>query len=115
MSSNSSSTFQSFSTSSSSTTVNGQTTSQSHATYSDPSGTKTHTTSQEPGQAPRVERHETDNAGRRVDSGGAQGRIQDSERVQDVTEEDGDDEQKEKDRQYLERMEEEYAKREGGA
>jgi hypothetical protein len=111
----SSSTFQSFSTSSSSTTINGQTTSQSHATYSDPSGTKTQTTSQEPGQLPRVEQYQTDNDGRRVDSGGSGDRRLEGERVQDVTEEDGDDEQKEKDRLYVERMEEEYAKREGGA
>jgi hypothetical protein len=114
MSSNS--TFQSFSTSSSSTTIDGQTTSQSHATYSDPSGTKTQSSSQQPGQAPKIERSETDNAGRRLE-GGASGdnRLEGRERVQDVTEEDGDDEQKEKDRLYVERMEEEYAKREGGA
>ena len=111
MSSNS--TFQSFSTSSSSTTINGQTTSQSHATYSDPSGTKTQSSSQQPGQAPQIERSETDNAGRRVEGG--DNRLEGRERVQDVTEEDGDDEQKEKDRLYVERMEEEYAKREGGA
>jgi hypothetical protein len=109
MSSASSSTFQSFSTSSSSTTTNGQTTSQSHATYSDPSGTKTQRVHQAPGEAPKVEQYQTDNAGRRVEGAAGQGRIQ------DVTEEDGDDEQKEKDRLYLESMEEEYAKREGGA
>jgi hypothetical protein len=111
MSSNSSSTFQSFSTFSSSTTINGQTTSQSQQTYSDPTGTKTQHTSQNPGQTPPVERYETDNAGRRVEDT----RSADAGRIQDVTEEDEDDEQKEKDRLYVERMQEEYAKREGGA
>jgi hypothetical protein len=111
MSSNSSSTFQSFSTFSSSTTINGQTTSQSQQTYSDPTGTKTQHISQNPGQTPRVERYETDNAGRRVEDA----RRTDAGRIQDVTEEDEDDEQKEKDRLYVERMQEEYAKREGGA
>jgi hypothetical protein len=101
-----SSTFQSFSTSSSSTTINGQTTSKSEATYADPSGTKTQRTSQNPGEAPRVERFETDNAGRRIEEPTNVGRIE------DVTEEEG---QKERDRQYEERMQDEYAKREGGA
>ncbi|KAF1833350.1 hypothetical protein BDW02DRAFT_383662 [Decorospora gaudefroyi] len=92
----SNSTFQSFTTSSSSTTINGQTTSHAKATYSDPSGTKTQSVRQAPGQTPLVERYETDGAGRRGEVKG---------RIQDVTEEEG----------YEERIEGEYAKREGGA
>ncbi|KAH7389448.1 hypothetical protein DE146DRAFT_758756 [Phaeosphaeria sp. MPI-PUGE-AT-0046c] len=106
MSSNS--TFQSFSTSFSSSSVNGQTKSHSETTHSDPSGTRVHRTSQNPGEAPREERFEVDNAGRRVEGAGSA----DQARIQDVTEE---EQQKEKDRLYEERMEDEYAKREGGA
>lgn len=64
---------------------------------------------QEPGQAPREERYEIDNSGRRIAEGSTSGSNQG--RIQDVTEE----EQKENDRLYEERIEEEYAKREGGA
>jgi hypothetical protein len=99
------STFQSFSTSSSSSSVNGRTTSHSETTYSDPSGTKVHRISQEHGQAPREETFETDNAGRRIEGAGQR-------TIEDVTEE---EQQKENDRKYEERMTEEYAKREGGA
>lgn len=104
----SSSTFQSFSTSYSSSSVNGQTKSHSETTYSDPSGTKVHRTTQNPGEAAREERFEVDNAGRRVEGAGAA----DQRRIEDVTE---DEEQKKNDRKYEERMEDEYAKREGGA
>ena len=105
----SSSTYYSTSSSSFSSTSNGQTTSYSQSTHSDPSGTRVHRIFQEPGQAPREERFETDNAGRPVagGDGNTQGRIQ------DVT--DSDEQQKENDRLYEERMEDEYAKREGGA
>jgi hypothetical protein len=99
------STFQSFSTSSSSSSVNGRITSHSETTYSDPSGTKVHRTSQQPGQAPREETFETDNTGRRVEGAGQR-------KIEDVTDE---EQQKENDRKYEERMEEEYAKRVGGA
>lgn len=99
------STFQSSSYSFSTSSVNGQTGSRSEATFSDPSGTKVHRTSQEPGQQPREERFEYDAGGRRVEEAGRRGRIE------DVT----DKEQQERDRQYEERMEDEYAKREGGA
>lgn len=102
----SSSTFQSASYSFSSSTVNGETRSRSEATYSDPSGTKVHRSSQEPGQAVREERVEYDNAGRRIEDAGTRGRIE------DVTEKEG---QEARDREFEERMEEEYAKREGGA
>lgn len=101
-------TYQSTSTSSFSSSVNGQTTSYTQSTQSDPSGTRVYQTSQEPGQVPREERFEIDSNGRRIaegTSGNSQGRIQ------DVT----DEQQKENDRLYEERMEEEYAKREGGA
>jgi len=103
MSQNSS--FQSSSYSFSSSTVNGQTRSRSEATFSDNSGTKVHRSSQEPGQAPREERFQYDNTGKRVEEAGTRGRIE------DVT----DKEQAENDRRYEERMEDEYAKREGGA
>ena len=106
--SKSSSTFQSFSTSYSSSSVNGQKTSHSETIYSDPSGTKVHRTSQEPGQAAREERFEVDGSGRRIQDGN------DTRRIQDVTDQ-KDDEQTQKDQQYEERMEDEYAKREGGA
>lgn len=99
------STFKSASYSFSSSTVNGETRSRSEATFSDPSGTKVHRSSQEPGQARREEQLEYDNAGRRVEDAGSQARIE------DVT----DKEQEKNDRLYEERMEDEYAKREGGA
>lgn len=109
---NSSSTFKSFSTSYSSSSVNGQTQSHSETTYSDPNGTKTHRTTQEPGQAAREERFETDSTGRRLHNGTSN----DAHRIQDVTdEEDKGDVQVQNDKKYDERMEDEYAKREGGA
>lgn len=108
MSSNQSSTFKSFSSSFSSSTINGRTTSHSEQTYSDPSGTKVQRTSQNPGEAPVEERFEYDNAGRRISDTGAENS---RGRIEDVT----DKEQAEKDREYEERMEDEYAKREGGA
>jgi hypothetical protein len=111
--SNSSSTFQSFSTSYSSSSVNGQTKSHSETTYSDPSGTRVQRTTHNPGEAPREERFEVDNAGRRVESGstGDSMRIEDVTDVTDIT----DEEQKRNDKGYEEKMEDEYAKREGGA
>lgn len=105
--SNSQSTFKAFSSSYSSSTVNGQTTSHSENKYSDPSGTKVHRTSQEPGQAPREERYEVDANGRRIQESGNHG----ARRIEDVT----DKEQEQRDREYEEKMEDEYAKREGGA
>jgi hypothetical protein len=111
--SNSSSTFQSFSTSYSSSSVNGQTKSHSQSTYSDPSGTRVQRTTQNPGEAPREEHYEVDNAGRRVESAGAGDsmRIEDVTDVTDIT----DEEQKRNDKSYEEKMEDEYSKREGGA
>jgi hypothetical protein len=101
------STFQSTSYSYSSSTVNGVTTSKSESVQTDPSGTRIHRTSQNQGERPIEERIEYDNTGRRLqDAGASQGRIE------DVTDK---EEQAEKDRQYEEKMEDEYAKREGGA
>ena len=80
--------------------MNGQTRSYTEATHSDPSGTKVHRTAQEPGQAPKEERIEYDGSGRRLQEAGSRGRIE------DVTD---------KDLEYEEKMEDEYAKREGGA
>ena len=65
-----------------------------------------HRTSQEPGEAPREERLQYDASGKRVEDAGTRGRIE------DVTDK---DEQAERDREYEERIGEEYAKREGGA
>lgn len=62
-----------------------------------------HRSSQEPGQEPREERLTYDNAGRQIEEAGSRGRIE------DVTD------QAEKDKQYEEKIEDEYAKREGGA
>ncbi|CAG5181991.1 uncharacterized protein ALTATR162_LOCUS9937 [Alternaria atra] len=104
----SNSTFQSFSTHSSSTTINGQTTSKSEQIFTDPSGTRVQRTHQTSGEEPRVERFETDATGRQLEDPGHA----DAKRIQDVTEE---EDAKAKDRQYAERMEDEYAKREGGA
>ncbi|KAH4890939.1 hypothetical protein HBI56_170280 [Parastagonospora nodorum] len=106
--SNSSSTFQSFSTSYSSSSVNGQTKSHSESTYSDPNGTRVHRTTQNLGEVAREERFEVDNAGLRVESAGTGN----ARKIEDVTEEEN---QKKNERKYEESMEDEYAKREGGA
>ncbi|KAL8783557.1 MAG: hypothetical protein Q9213_004547 [Squamulea squamosa] len=74
------------------------------ATISNPSGTTVHRTSQEAGQ-PAVS--ETT----RLPAGGSaavQGGVDSGRRIEDVTESDAD-------REYEERIEDEYAKREGGA
>lgn len=65
-------------------------------------------THQAPGEAPRVEHFETDANGRQLDST----RNMDTRRIQDVTE---DEDAAIKEREYEHRMEDEYAKREGGA
>lgn len=102
--SNSKSTFQSFSSSYSSSSVNGQTKSASETVHSDPSGTRVHRTTQNPGEEAREERFEVDSSGRRVEGGGAS----DNARITDAT-------QQENDKKYEENIEDEYAKREGGA
>lgn len=97
----------SYSSSSYTTSSNGgapQTTSHSERTFTDPSGTHIVRTSQEPGQEPKEERLHLDAQGRlEQSSGGAaasRGRIEEASDA---------------DRLYDERIEDEYAKREGGA
>lgn len=107
------SSFQSTTYSSSTSTTNGATTSYTQSTHSDPSGTRVHQTSQKPGQAPREERFEVDSSGRRIAEGSSSSSS--AGRIEDVTDADKDEQQKENDRLYEERIEEEYAKREGGA
>ena len=103
--------------SSSSGTAEGQSTGSAYKeqSHTDPSGTTVHTTSQNLGEAPVQETRQFDSQGRQlVDSsshGAGQRQIGDAE-VEDVTESERD---KEAARQYQERMEDEYAKREGGA
>jgi hypothetical protein len=83
----------------------GKTSRYTQSSSTDPQGTTTNRTVEESGKQPYRETTYTPAGGRLESSGaGAQGRIE------DVT-----DEQAEKDREYEERMEDEYAKREGGA
>lgn len=129
-------TFQSASYSFSSVSTNGRTHSHTEATYTDPSGTKVYRKNQVPGSAPQEERIEYDRSGRRLENagggmgGGQQRRIEDvtETEVEDMEEVERTEEDKradrraeraqrdrEAERRYVERMEEEYAKREGGA
>lgn len=83
---------------------------------SDPSGSTIHRTTQEPGQAPVQETMNVGPDGKYLGGGGGGGgagqqRLEQG-RVEEI--EDGGGEG-DKDREYEERMEEEYAKREGGA
>jgi len=91
------STHKSYSTSytSSSSTINGRTTSFSEETHTDPEGTTIYRTVQQPGEEAKRETVRVP-----VEGSNARGRIE------DVTD---------KDKEYEERMEDEYAKREGGA
>ena len=78
------------------------------SSYTDPSGTTTKSASQNIGEPAVTDERRYDSQGRETISdtdGGVANR-----RIEDVS-----DDQKEKDRQYEERMEDEYAKREGGA
>ncbi|KAI6082099.1 hypothetical protein F4821DRAFT_247790 [Hypoxylon rubiginosum] len=117
MSSNSNFSFSSSSVSySSSTTHNGNTTGTHYAehTTSNPSGTTTHTASQRLGGPTHHEQREYDASGRLVSSEGravSGNNTDSSRRIQDVS----DEQQRENDRLYEERIEDEYAKREGGA
>lgn len=101
------------SSSSSSSTFNGQRTGQSYTTQtsSDPRGTTVRTTSQALGGPAVEETKHYDHTGRQLLAapltGAPRGRIEDIE-VEDVTE-------SEPDQRYREAMEDEYAKREGGA
>ncbi|KAK3717369.1 hypothetical protein LTR37_005758 [Vermiconidia calcicola] len=78
------------------------------SSLSDPSGTTVTIASQNLGEAAVQEQRQFDAQGREL-LGGADGAGADR-RIEDVS-----DDQKEKDRQYEERIEDEYAKREGGA
>ncbi|KAI9693452.1 MAG: hypothetical protein M1820_009245 [Bogoriella megaspora] len=91
-----------------SSTSNGETTSYREATHTNPSGTTVQTESREPGQPAIQERYTVPSSGTgaAVEGAGARGRIE------DVTDEEA---QKARDKEYEERMEGEYAKREGGA
>ncbi|KAL8841639.1 MAG: hypothetical protein Q9170_000853 [Blastenia crenularia] len=100
--SNSTSSYSSYTSQSYSSSTNGSGNSYSEATISDPSGTTVHRTQQEAGQPAVSETTRLPAGGTAAVGGGA-----DSERrIEDVT--DADEE-------YEERIEDEYAKREGGA
>ncbi|KAI1188738.1 hypothetical protein F5B17DRAFT_251569 [Nemania serpens] len=101
--------YSSSSSSASSSSRNGgapQTTTYAERSFTDNSGTRTERMHQLPGQRPVYEASEQP-SGRRVEGAGAGASSQN--RITDVT--DVTDAEKE----YEERMEEEYAKREGGA
>lgn len=104
----------SYSSSSSSTTNNGETTGYRsvHQSSTDPvNGTTTHSATQNLGQPAVQETRHYDPQGRELLEGsGSAGGAGGSRRIEDVT-----DAQAERDAQYEERMEDEYAKREGGA
>ncbi|KAI1381988.1 hypothetical protein F4677DRAFT_400475 [Hypoxylon crocopeplum] len=100
---------------STSTTHNGETTQSRYTehTESDPSGTTKHVASQRTGEPVHHERLDYDASGHLVSSEGRAvggSGVDPDRRIEDVS-----DEQREKDRLYEERMEDEYAKREGGA
>lgn len=99
----------SYSYSSSSSNTNGQTTGQrtTHFSQTGPDGTTVQRTSQNLGEPEVRETQHFDAQGRQLVDGSAN----DARRIQDVT----DEEQADRDREYEERIEEEYAKREGGA
>ncbi|KAK7743364.1 hypothetical protein SLS62_010638 [Diatrype stigma] len=106
----------SISFSSSSSSRNGETTGSRYAehTTSDPLGTTTFTASQRPGEPVYAERRDYDASGRPIAQdrslGQGTGGGGSSRRIEDVS-----DGQRENDRLYRERIEDEYAKREGGA
>lgn len=115
MSSNSRSYVSSSISFSSSSTRNGQTTGSRYAEHitHDPSGTTTFTASQRNGEPAYMERRNYDASGRLIPQGRSQennGDASSSRRIEDVS-----DQQRENDRLYEERIEDEYAKREGGA
>ncbi|KAI9658169.1 MAG: hypothetical protein M1831_004016 [Alyxoria varia] len=107
---------QSYSSYSSSSTSGGQTTGSAYAQQSqtDPSGTKVQTKSQNLGEPVVSETRQYDAQGRPVlessTASGGDRRIEGA-RVEDVT----DEKDNEAARRYQERIEDEYAKREGGA
>lgn len=96
--------------SSSSSNHNGETTSHrsTHQTTSDPNGTTVRTSTQEHGQPAVEQTKHYDPQGRELLEG--PGSAGGSRQIEDVS-----GSQAERDAEYEERMEEEYAKREGGA
>ncbi|KAF2843826.1 hypothetical protein M501DRAFT_926073 [Patellaria atrata CBS 101060] len=94
-------TFQSSTYSSSSSTVDGQTKSYSEASFTNPDGTTIRRTSQEPGKPVQQETVRYPANGTATIEGGAGTR-----RIEDVTD---------AEKLYEENIEDEYAKREGGA
>ncbi|KAI0176024.1 hypothetical protein GGR52DRAFT_341928 [Hypoxylon sp. FL1284] len=116
MSSNSNFSFSSSSVSYSSTTRNGETSGNRYSehTTSNPSGTTTHIASQRLGEPTHHEHREYDASGRLTSSEGRAvggNNVDSNRRIEDVT----DEQQRENGRLYEERIEDEYAKREGGA
>ena len=99
---------------SSSSSRNGQTTGSRYAehTTSDPSGTTTYTASQRNNEPVYAERRDYDASGRPIahDRNLESSTGNSSRRIEDVS-----DHQKKNDKLYEERIEDEYAKREGGA
>jgi len=103
--------------SSTSTSSNGQTKSwsQAHQYSSNPSGTTVRTTSRNHGEPAIEETRRYDAQGRELIEGGAGNTTSSQGRIQDVEVEDVTDQETDADKQYRENMEDEYAKREGGA
>lgn len=103
----------SFTSYSSSSSSNGQTTGHRYAEHSqtNPSGTRVQTASQNLGQPVYTETRNYDSSGRPLVEGSSTSsganRIE-GPRVEDISEQEAD-------RRYQERIEDEYAKREGGA
>ncbi|KAI1415838.1 hypothetical protein F5Y13DRAFT_186693 [Hypoxylon sp. FL1857] len=100
---------------STSTTRNGETTGSRYVehTTSDPSGTTQHIATQRSGEPLHHERRDYDASGRLTSTEGRAlggSGADSSRRIEDVS-----DEQRENDKLYEERIEDEYAKREGGA
>ena len=96
---------------SSSSTQNGQQTTGSHyaqQSYTDPSGTTVRSASQNLGEAAVTEERRYDSQGQQLVGGSESKDL--NRRIEDVS-----DDQREKDKEYLEKIEDEYAKREGGA
>jgi hypothetical protein len=92
-----------------STTTSHRTTQQ---TTSDPTnGTTVHTSRQNNGEPAVQETRHYDSQGRETIEGGSGSGSNGGRRIEDVS----DSKQAERDAEYEERMEEEYAKREGGA
>ncbi|KAL9005365.1 MAG: hypothetical protein Q9188_001850 [Gyalolechia gomerana] len=100
--SNSTTSYSTYTSQSYSSSSDGTGNSYSEATVSDPSGTTIHRTSQEAGQPAVSETTRLPARGTAAVGGGADS----GRRIEDVTD---------ADREYEERMEDEYAKREGGA